>query len=220
MVNILFNRYDIDAKWCFSAFQRYIKATDKVVIIPFSFRDERVNSKNSWEAYYGQNDGIYYNGIVNSFFSYGIQPENIIWINYFTDSKESAIQKISNSDILYFTGGLPDKMMIRLKEFDLISTIENHNGIIMGYSAGAMIQIKNYHITPDKDYTLFGYYKGLKLIDIFDIEVHFEHSDLQISSIETVRKETGLPVYAIEDNGAVLVDDGKITTVGNVHYYK
>lgn len=219
MINILFNRYDISAEWCFTEFQKYIKPNHKVVIIPFSFKDERINSDASWKVYYGEKEGLYFDGIVNSFLSYGIKSENITWINYFTDTRETAKNKITGADIVYFTGGLPDKMMERLKEFELLDIIENHNGIIMGYSAGAMIQLECYHITPDKDYDTFGYYKGMKMLNSFDIEVHFENSDLQIACIERVRKETGKPVYAIEDDGAVIVAKDGITAVGNVHYY-
>lgn len=220
MINILLNIYKVDDEWCFHEFKNYIKQEHKVTVIPFSFKEERINSNDSWQAYYGENEGIYFPGIVNSFQSYGIKYENINWINYFGDSKEIAKNKIANSDILFFLGGLPDKIMLRLEEFDLIKTIEEHKGIIMGYSAGAMIQIENYHITPDNDYSSFGYYKGLKMINEFDIEVHFEHTELQLESIERVKKETGNPIYAIEDHGAIIVDQKRVKMVGNVHYFK
>jgi len=220
MINILLNIFKVDDEWCFKEFKNYIKPEHRVTVIPFSFKEEHINSSESWQSYYGENKGAYFHGIVNSFLSYGVKYENITWINYFTDSKEIAKNKILNSDILFFLGGLPDKMMIRLEEFDLVNNIEEHNGIIMGYSAGAMIQIENYHITPDKDYSSFGYYKGMKMIDKFDIEVHFEHTDLQLSSIERVKKETGKPVYAIEDTGAIIVENNRVKLVGNVHYFQ
>ena len=220
MVNILLNIYKVDDKWCFQELKNYIKSEHKVTVIPFSFKEERINSKESWEAYYGKNEGIYFLGIVNSFHSFGIEYQNINWINYFADSKEIAKNKIANSDILFFLGGLPDKIMLRLEEFDLVKTIEQHKGIVMGYSAGAMIQIENYHITPDNDYNSFGYYKGMKMINEFDIEVHFEHTDLQLASIERVKKETGKSIYAIEDHGAIIVDQKRVKMIGNVHYFE
>ena len=220
MINILLNIYKIDAEWCFQEFKKHIKAEHRVIVIPFSFKEERINSNESWKAYYGENEGVYFYGIVNSFLAYGIKYENIRWINYFADDKETAKDKISNSEILFFLGGLPDKMIIRLEEFDLVKKIEKHKGIIIGYSAGAMIQIENYHITPDQDYTSFGYYKGMKMINAFDIEVHYDHTDLQLSSIGKVRNETCKPVYAIEDNGALIVEQNRVITVGNVHYYE
>ncbi len=49
----------------------------------------------------------------------------------------------------------------------------------IGSSAGAMIQIAKYHITPDEDYNTFTYNKGLNLIKDFDIEVHYEGTEVQ-----------------------------------------
>lgn len=70
---------------------------------------------------------------------------------------------------------------------------------------------------PDKDYASYGYYEGLDIIDMFDIEVHFEQSDLQMASIERARHDTVKPVYAMEDDGAITVEKNKVTTVGNVY---
>ena len=60
--------------------------------------------------------------------SYGIKEENVVFVNYFTDNKITAREKIENSDVIYFLGGLPDKMMERIKEFDLYDTILNYKG--------------------------------------------------------------------------------------------
>lgn len=87
--------------------------------------------------------------------NYGVKEENINWINYFKDTYENAKVKIRNSNILFLTGGLPVKMMSRLIEFDLIDDIESFTGVIIGSSAGAMVQIAEYHITPDEDYNIF-----------------------------------------------------------------
>ena len=51
---------------------------------------------------------------------------------YFTDTKETAAQKIKKADIIYFLGGLPDRMMDRIKEFDLYDILMQHDGILMG----------------------------------------------------------------------------------------
>ena len=50
------------------------------------------------------------------------------------------------------TGGAPDLMMKRIKEKKLKKLIKNYKGIMIGYSAGAMIQLDSYHISPDEDY--------------------------------------------------------------------
>jgi peptidase E len=219
MINILGNQYQIDEKWCFSALKKYILPSHKVVIIPFSFYDQSFHSVETWRAAYGKIDGRYYSEIVNPLLSYGINEASIHWVNYFEDTKAEAKRKIQEADILYFTGGLPDKMMDRLIEFNLIDAIREHSGIVIGFSAGAMIQMGTYHVTPDEDYESFGFYRGLGLIDTFDIEVHFEHTRLQLDCIHKAIEKTGLPIYAMEENGALAVDHGKVTKLGRVHYY-
>lgn len=47
------------------------------------------------------------------------------------------------------------------------------------------------------------YQTGLIIIDNFDIEVHFEHTKLQIVCLKRYILETGLPVYAIQDDEPV-----------------
>lgn len=39
-------------------------------------------------------------------------------------------------------------MMDRIKEFDLYDILMQHDGILMGYSAGAVIQLAEYHCLP------------------------------------------------------------------------
>ncbi|MBN2794653.1 MAG: Type 1 glutamine amidotransferase-like domain-containing protein [Clostridia bacterium] len=219
MINILANIYDIDEDWCLNTFRQYIKSDSKVAIIPFSFRDAQIDSKEKWHEVYNPKNGLYYHGIIDPFESYGINEKQIKWINYFETSKEEAKKIILDSDVLYFTGGLPDRMMERLIEFELVPFIEKHTGVLIGFSAGAVIQKKQYHLTPDKDYATFKYYKGMDMLEGFNVEIHFTHSELQMESIHKVLEETQLPVYAIEDEGALIIENNVITPVGKVHFF-
>ena len=163
---------------------------------------------------------MYYGGIVGGFTSYGISENNIEFINYFTDSKESAAQKIAKADIIYFLGGLPDRMMDRIKEFELYDILMKHNGIVMGYSAGAVIQLAEYHLSPDEDYSEFQYCKGLPYLNDFYLEVHYEATKIQNEAIERVLTERGKTVYAtVSGSGAILVDNGNVKLLGNVKIF-
>ncbi|MBE6604055.1 MAG: peptidase S51, partial [Ruminococcaceae bacterium] len=161
MINILLEGYDIDAPWLYNELKKYIQPNHSVVVVAFSFRENRVKNLSDWNALYDKKLGKFYNGIVDGFTSYGILEDNIVFINYFTDTKETAAQKIKNADIVYFLGGMPDRMMDRIKEFNLYDTLMQHKGIVMGYSAGAVIQLAEYHLSPDDDYPEFNYYEGL-----------------------------------------------------------
>jgi len=68
---------------------------------------------------------------------------------------------------ILFPGGFPEKIIKRLDDIKLTSTIETYQGIIMGFSAGAMIQCENYYISPAEDYPEFTYENGLKGIKNF-----------------------------------------------------
>lgn len=217
MINILANRYMIDEDWCYNTYKEYIKPGMKVLVIPFSFRDERIYSDETWEDHYGQDTGKYYHGIVYSFSRYNIN--NITWLDYFRDTRLSAKEKIQTADMLYFPGGLPDKMMQRLIEFDIVTDIEKHD-FIFGFSAGALIQLKDYHLTPDADYNTFDYYKGMNIIKDFFVEVHYEGSKLQEESICRVLNEHKKTVYALADDGAIIVDNNKVISIGNVKVFE
>lgn len=218
MVNMLFSLYNFNENWAKDKVSKYINSNNKVLIIPFSFGDGICNNIE-WQNEFGKNSGKHYKNIIVPFLSYGISEKNINLINYFKDTKEIAKDKIKNSDIIFFTGGLPDKTMYRLKEFDLINQIENFTGIIIGSSAGAMIQIKEYHIIPDEDYDTFSYNKGLNLIDNFDIEVHYKGTTIQKNYINKVLNEKVNTVYAIKNTGGIIIDDNSITLLGDTQTF-
>ena len=219
LVNILLERYMIDAPWLFEDLKQYLKPHYKVLVVAFSFRDNRVKTKEDWEKLYGKHQGMFYGGIVNSFRSYGIPEENIEFLNYFADDKVSAKEKILSADVLYFLGGLPDRMYDRLAEFDCIDVMTRHKGVVMGYSAGAAIQLAEYYLSPDDDYSEFSYYPGIPYIKDFYIQVHYENTDIQNSCIEKVLTEKKRPVYAMWETGAIVVDNGTVKPIGNVECF-
>lgn len=217
MINILLEGYDINADWLYDDLKKYILPNDSVAVVAFSFRDREVKNSKDWNLLYSKEKGIYYNGIVGGFTAYGISENNITFLNYFEDTKESAKQKIEKADILYFTGGRPDRMMDRIKEFNLVDVLRNFNRIVMGYSAGAVIQLSEYHLSPDKDYKEFKYYNGLAYLDDFYLEVHYKNTKVQNKAIHRVLAEKGKTVYATAFmSGAVIVDNGNIKLLGDV----
>lgn len=220
MTNILLEGYEINAPWLFDSLKDYIRPFQKVVIIALAFRDTRVKNLDDWNALYEKDHGCYYSGIVGSLADYGIPESQIEFINYFADTPETANQKIRNADILYFPGGLPDRMMERIREMQIYDSILHHEGIILGYSAGAVIQLRDYHLSPDKDYPKFAYYSGFPFIDDFYLEVHYEGTPEQNASIKRILREKHKPVYATHFmNGAIIVDNGTVKSIGKVSIF-
>lgn len=218
MINILLEGYDIDAPWLYDELKNYIQPNHTVAVVAFSFRDD-LKTVLDWDVLYSKN-GKYYGGITGGFAAYGIPEENITFVNYFTDTRESAARKVENADIVYFPGGLPDRMMDRIMEFGLYDILMRHDGMIMGYSAGAVIQLAEYHLSPDDDYPAFGYYKGLPYLDDFYLEVHYENTDVQNAAIRRLLSERGKTVYATAFGaGAIVADHGNVKLLGDVRIF-
>lgn len=218
MINILHMENLSNEEWCFGTFKNYIHPTDKVLIIPFSFHQDEVLSSKDFDALYQPHTGKYYASIMEGFNSYGIPASQVDWMHYFSaEDKAKAKELVSKADIIYFTGGLPDQLKERLIEFDLVEALEKFDGLIMGFSAGAMIQFNRVHVTPDDDYDHYFYMKGLNILHGFDIECHFENTPVQKEAIQQAINDYHLPVYAIGDKEAVIVENGQLTCIGNVH---
>lgn len=217
-MNVLLNLYNFQEDWAYNILQYALEPDMKVCLLPLSFHEDWVRSKREWNIEYGPKSHNFLE-FVEAYGAYGIPKEQIVSVNYFKDSQASARAKVENADVLFFTGGFPDKMMARLQEMELVETIQNFQGIVMGSSAGAMIQFDVYHISEDKDYDHFQYHEGLGLLHGFEVEVHYEGSDIQNAAIERVMEERGVPVLAVGNQGGVLIDDGEIVPMGDVTPY-
>lgn len=221
MVNILLEGPDLGAGWLYEALKKHLLPAHSVAVVAFSFRDDRVQSLEDWDKLYGKAQGKYYAAITHGLAAYGIPESRISFVNYFADTKQSAAEKIKNADVVYFPGGLPDRMMARIHEFGLYDILLKHDGIVMGYSAGAVIQLAEYHLSPDKDYPEFAYYPGLPYLQDFYVEVHYTGTDVQKDAIRRVLDERGKPVYAFAlGAGALLVENGRVQLIGNVKTFK
>jgi len=216
MINILLSRGIIHHPHIIPHLSQYIKKTDKVAILAFSFFPLWVPSKQAYDEIY-EKGGDYYQKMVDSFIPYGVPETNITWIHYFKDNKNSAIKKIKEADIIYFPGGAPDLMMKRIEEFEIKEVLEAHQKVFIGSSAGAMIQFKNYHISKDSDYKKFTYQDGLDLLTGFSIEVHYRRKISQKSALRKVNRAYHHDIYSIPDDSAIVVDHG---TIKLIHHAK
>ncbi len=217
MTNILLESPLIGEAWIFDSLRPYLLPHYKVTIIALSFSDAQVSSPEMWEACYGKEKGQFYVDIVNGLLAYGIAEENISFLHVYDDTKEEMCRKIREADVIYYLGGYPDLMYERIVSLGLYDALLSHKGVIMGYSAGAVIQLAEYHLSPDHDYPAFGYYKGVPYLSDFYLEVHYDGTEAQDNCIRRVLRERGKTCYAARhDQGALIVQDGEVTLVGKV----
>lgn len=219
MINILMNTYNITNHIYITKLKNYIKSEHTVCVIPFAFREKDIPSNTIWDELYSKEYGKYRLGLESIFYKFGISSSQIEYINYYTDTPKTALTKCIHSDIIYFTGGLPDLLYKRLQDFALVDYISQYTGIIMGDSAGALIQFANYHLSPDSDYPSFSYFTGLNILRNFELEVHYTNSQIQNQSIQKVLEDKKLPVLALPDDSIIIIDNSIIYTLGSVKLF-
>ncbi|MBR7161558.1 MAG: Type 1 glutamine amidotransferase-like domain-containing protein, partial [Clostridia bacterium] len=191
MTCLLAEGYNLRASYLSRALKRILKRGMSVAVIAFSFRESAVRSAEDFQRLWGEGSKNH-TGIVSGLTAYGIAPEDISFLNYFTDTKESAAALLRSADVLYFPGGVPDQMTERIREFALEEIIRAHKGVFIGYSAGALALLSEYHLSPDRDYPVFRYGKGLGIADGFYLEPHYDASPEQLQAVRRVQAERGM----------------------------
>ncbi len=214
MVNVLLNYYNFDGDWAKDKIATYVVGK-KVLILPLAFRESQAWDYDSWQSIYGKN-GEKYAKIVQPFLSFGIAEQEVVWLNCF-DKTQNYLQLINNADLLFFTGGMPEKAIAWMDKLGITNAVKNFNGTIMGASAGAMLQLDKYHITPDEDYDTYGIWQGLGLVKGLDLEVHYLGTDLQNACTKKAVADLQLPVYQMWHEGGLIVDGNTIQILGNVN---
>lgn len=212
MVNVLLNYYNFDGEWARSHLERYVVGR-KVLILPLAFRESQAWDNDSWQSIYGKG-GEKYDNIIRPFLAYGYKEEDVDWFNCYDE--RNRIKQIEQASLLFFTGGMPEKAIKRMEELGITNAVKNFNGVVMGASAGAMLQLETYHVTPDEDYDCYHIQRGLGLVRGLNLEVHYLATDLQNECSRKALRELGVPVYQMWHEGGLIYHNGKITVMGNV----
>ncbi len=127
---------------------------------------------------------------------------------------ESPLEVLKDKDIIWFAGGSVSYLMFWLIHTGLDKEMKSllENKIYVGSSAGSMVtaptlQVAEWYIGEREPEAKF--LPGLGLVD-FDIYPHFQ--DELRPQIEQLYK--GKKLYLLKDGEEILVEDGKVTVVG------
>ena len=135
MVNVLLNYYNFDGAWARPHLEKYV-AGKKVLILPLAFRESQAWDNDSFLAIYGKG-GEKYPAITRPFLEYGLKEDELDWLNPYDATNK--IEQIKRADLLFFTGGMPEKAIKRMEELGITDAVKAFNGVVMGASAGAML---------------------------------------------------------------------------------
>lgn len=212
MANILLNISNFDEPWAYATMEQYLHPDTNVLILPLSYDEGWITDREEWYDRYGRGQQ-HYEELVRPFRAFGIRDDQIRWVNYYEDDPSSAKRKIKEADVLFFTGGLPDWMMQRLYDLDIQQDIRDYHGVVMGTSAGALIQLQEFHLTEDADYQ-FQYQYGLGLLEGFDIDVHYEQNEKHLYAIIRSLEDKGMPIICYPNQGGIVIDHGQYQLLG------
>lgn len=213
--NILFSRNYIGFPYIKERLKHLVSSDDKVVIIPWAFPVE-MSEKEFTEEYfpkYGQR----YERSIGYLREFGITDDNVFIANCYNDSINEILEKISFSNIIILPGGNPVMLTSKILECGIQDVLNTYPNIIIGGSAGACVQLKRYFITEENNVPRgFQELEGLGILDVdFLIDVHTNihttgenepNRKAYINKLKELAKHYNKDIYAISDDGAILVD--------------
>ena len=220
MYSILLSEYEKGIELVEEKLKKIINNRQKAVIISWTFPTE-INKKIFDEEWFPK-DGRRYNKYVGSLLKLGIKEENITVLNcYDKENFENFKKIIDDSDILVITGGNPEMLYSKVtQETEILYNIKHYKGIIIGFSAGADLQLKRYFITAKNNYyKYFAFYDGFGVLDDpFYIDVHSIKNKRYLDKLQKIANDKKKTVYAIFNDGAIIYnrDSNDVELFGNV----
>lgn len=199
-----------------------IKQDYKVAIMPWAFATE-IDSETFNNEYFKKGERRY-NKYVEPLKELGIDEKNIIVLNCYSQTKEELISILESVDVLLIPGGNPEMLFKKvLHDTEIIYSIKNFKGIIIGESAGTELQLRRYFITAKNNYYgYFAFYDGFGVIDDpFYMDVHSANEEEYLNKLKDISNQTLKPVYAIYDDGVILYnrENKEIELFGNVQTF-
>ena len=221
MYSVFFSKIELGIDCIKDRLQEIITEESKVVILPWAFSVE-INSEILLNDYFKVGEKRYLR-YVNALKKIGIKEENILICDCYCAENLKSI--IKESDMIVIPGGNPEMLFQKIvHDTELLYDLKYYKKIILGESAGALLQFKRYFITAKNNfYKYFAYYDGCGIINnSFYLDVHSSNNPFYVKKLREVAIEKSCPVYAIFDDGAILYqrESKEIETYGHVMVYE
>lgn len=194
---------------------------DRICIIPVCCRSPLVTNSSSFSLLFGAT-GDKGKRFRDSLVSRGAKEECIFYVDYYDPCSYLNQRKILNSQYIILPGGLMELGVKRLKETRLNILLSRFRGTIISFSAGGIMLFDKYITIPNPVYKNLEMLDGIGLLDSnqFVIDVHFDNNNNE--QVEWLKKATAIfhkTIYAIEQDGFIVIDDNCISNFSGVSVF-
>jgi dipeptidase E len=132
----------------------------------------------------------------------------------FADYEETdLVQKIVEANLVYLTGGQASILIERAKKMHLQTHLNNFKGVIVGRSAGALA-LCSHCITTRRYSKRVAAVNGLGLANL-TLKTHYIAADEE----KLGKFSNAEPVYAVPKDSALIVEDRKLSAIGEVYLF-
>lgn len=126
---------------------------------------------------------------------------------------EEAKKSVTEADVVWLAGGDTPTQFNYLKKYGLDSIIKNHEGVIIGMSAGAINMAETAICTLSCGHHKQEIYSGLGCVDI-SVEPHFVRSKVSDELMELSKKHL---IYGLCDESVIVCSGGKYEFIGEIY---
>lgn len=208
MINVLLSTYDFSNEHCYPKLKNILKPNMNTIILPFAHSEEYYENEELFNTLYDYETGKDYNIICNEFRQYGIEKKNIYTLNPFRDSLEYMKYKISKAEVMFGVGGNPITFMEMLEKLGILEDVKAFNGIFIGASASAMVQMEEFFVyyLPWEQYP-YRYFKGLGYVKGVDVVVHWEGNRWQYIAKIISYIQRRIPFLPLKDGFCMIFNE-------------
>src|SRR5208283_1981874 len=149
--------------------------------------------------------------LADYFLSLGASTINFI---EYSDSNETITKKMAASNLVYFTGGLANVLVERLRNTGVDRLLQDYTGVIVGRSAGALALCRKCVITCRSN-SKVKIIDGVGLIDL-TLKVHYKPE--KDSTLERLSRQE--KIYAVPEGSALVYNNYACSIIGDVYLFE
>lgn len=177
-----------------------------ILVLPFTFPVEKNLDEVSLDFF--KPNGRHYEKYLGQLELLGIEKSKVKSINPYETNREEINNLLNVSDAIFIPGGNPEMFMTLAIRLNIVDLLTNYKGVIIGESAGSVLQFDFYPLTAQNNfYGTNSYYNGFNAIKMdFVLDVHTQDTDDYKDSLKKLSQMKDKNIISIYDGGYIIYD--------------